>query len=198
MLFKTRSEYITEESLGECLVALFPKETIKHNHPLFKTKYKADYFIENLKLIIEFDGYRHFTDPNVFLRDRKKDKIANENDFFVIRIPYFLQLDRTVLQVEFAGFISEEISSRLNDFTSFGHGFIDEKAALPSQYCSLGRAHYQKIMKHIQKSYDKLYQRIQESLLVKASRLKSVIKVFDIMDNESRDIIDSFLMEGAD
>lgn len=37
------------------------------------------------RIAVEIDGYRHFTDPTAYRRDRRKDVLLQENGFFVLR-----------------------------------------------------------------------------------------------------------------
>ena len=55
-------EYLTERSLGGLLAKIFPNKEIIHNKKVPNTNcnFRPDYRIEDEKLIIEFNGYRHY------------------------------------------------------------------------------------------------------------------------------------------
>lgn len=53
---------------------------------------RPDYRSEKLKMIIEFDGLQHYTNPSNILKDLKNTREYEEGGYKVIRIPYFIQL----------------------------------------------------------------------------------------------------------
>lgn len=55
-------------------------------------KIRPDYRSDSLKLIVEFDGLPHYSDPAVIFKDDKNTNIYKKNGYKVIRIPYFIQL----------------------------------------------------------------------------------------------------------
>lgn len=63
---------------------------------------RPDYRSEELKLIVEFDGKQHYTDPIEVLKDKVRTKVYEELGYTVVRIPYFIQLTNEVVE-EFFG-----------------------------------------------------------------------------------------------
>jgi very-short-patch-repair endonuclease len=46
---------------------------------------EVDVACRDLKIAIEIDGYHHFTDPDHYRRDRRKDLELQKNGYFVLR-----------------------------------------------------------------------------------------------------------------
>ena len=121
-------EYLTEQSLGEYLKQIFPGKEFVHNKKLFK--YKPDYYCEENKLVVEFDGFRHYNESKTILKDFEKNRFYQENKFWSVRIPYFVQLSKVVIENLF--------HTELDFIQKYPHGFIDKKALLPADFCELG------------------------------------------------------------
>lgn len=82
------------------------------------------------KVLVEFDGHRHYTDALQIKIDREKDKLAKEHGYDLIRIPYWVQLTTETLKHYFN--INGEVIQK------YSHGFIDKNAILPASFCELG------------------------------------------------------------
>ena len=54
---------------------------------------EVDFLCSDAGLVIEVDGTQHFTDPEAYRRDRRKDALLQENGYFVLR---FLPTDLAV------------------------------------------------------------------------------------------------------
>ena len=65
------------------------------------TKRRPDYRSEKLKLIIEFDGLQHYTNPDVILNDKIGTELYQKLGYKVVRIPYFIQLTNKVVKTLF-------------------------------------------------------------------------------------------------
>jgi len=104
--FKNNTRSKPEEEMLEMLREIFPNYIIYSNYPYSKfshtdnDKLLADFYIQGLNIVIEYDGESHFkpivyvrTDEGILkaqedfkmikLRDRMKDKLVSP-----IRIPY--------------------------------------------------------------------------------------------------------------
>lgn len=128
------NEYLNEENLYSFLKERFKTDIIKNETiPTIKRRFKPDFRIEEKKLIIEFDGYGHYTSPENILRDIEKDEILLQNKYEIIRIPYFIQLDEKVIKHLFGNYITNKHS-----FNDYPHGFIDKKVICPASFCELG------------------------------------------------------------
>lgn len=82
-------------------------------------------------MIVEFDGYLHYTQAKRILQDNEKDANAIKFGYNVIRIPYFVQLSPSMIKELFNLSIPEYQQI-------YPHGFIDTKACLPADFCELG------------------------------------------------------------
>lgn len=65
------------------------------------TKRRPDYRSEKLKLIIEFDGLQHYTNPDVILSDKIGTELYQTLGYKVVRIPYFIQLTNKAVKTLF-------------------------------------------------------------------------------------------------
>lgn len=124
--------YLTEAHLGIELTKIFPNYEFIHNKhvPNSNIKNRPDYRCEELKLIIEFDGYMHYNNAIKIKTEQYKNIIYENMGYSIIRIPYFIQLSSIVIHKLF------NINYEYNQL--YPHGFIDEKALLPADFCELG------------------------------------------------------------
>ena len=63
-----------------------------------KTRRRPDYRSETLKLIVEFDGIHHYTNPDVILKDKTSTEFYESCGYKVVRIPYFIQLTNKTVE----------------------------------------------------------------------------------------------------
>jgi len=145
--FNTRKDFLTENSLGDFLSVLFKEEEIIHNKKIKDLEFRPDYYLPNLNLVVEFDGYRHFTDNKVVVSDIRKEWIMSENNISFIRIPYFVQLSKRNIEILFKDFLKDK--EIVKDFNKYEDGFIDKNAALPGQFSSLGLERYHNFNRHL-------------------------------------------------
>lgn len=127
-------EYLNEAKLGEILKILFPNKDFIHDKAVptsSNRRKRPDYRCDDLNLIVEFDGYGHYTVSKNIISDLDKDEDYNNLGYKVIRIPYFIQLTKEVIFDLFDIEIEEELYT-------YPHGFIDKKAILPADFCELG------------------------------------------------------------
>lgn len=125
-------EYLTEKKLGEYLNIIFPNYKFIHNRsvPNSNCRYRPDYRNDELKLIVEFDGYTHYTSSKTVYVDQVKDEIYKDMGYNIVRIPYFIQMSSKVIKYLF------NVNVKIEQ--SYPHGFIDEKVILPADYCEMG------------------------------------------------------------
>lgn len=137
------TDYLTESLLGVFLTERF-NSNYENDRVLKESNIRGryDYIFYKDKLIVEFDGYRHFNSSKQILSDKNKNKIAEELKFKLIRIPYFVQLDSEVIEYYFGSLIPNK-----ETFNSYPHGFIDPKALLPADYCELGQKEFTNFLK---------------------------------------------------
>ncbi len=46
---------------------------------------EVDFLCEECRLVIELDGAQHLADADAYRRDRRKDLLLQQNDYFVLR-----------------------------------------------------------------------------------------------------------------
>lgn len=130
-------QYLTEERLKNFVFEIFKNTEIIHNRKLFNVR--PDFYLPEFKLIIEFDGYFHFSKSKTIIRDLTLDKTAKRTEIKVIHIPYFIQLDIKTYNILFSDYIKlEDKTLNLLKNYKYPHGFINEKALLPADFCNLG------------------------------------------------------------
>jgi very-short-patch-repair endonuclease len=125
-------QYMTEKLLGEFLKERFAKYTVTSPTLVLEGKrYRPDFFIEELSLIVEFDGPNHYTNPAVCVRDMFK-----KHGYKTAFVPFYIQLDEMSIQIIFDS-VMENISST-DTFNTYPHGFISQNVTLPAEFCSFG------------------------------------------------------------
>ena len=127
-------DYLTEFKLYTALCQLYPNNIINKQVTVPETRYRSDYVIHELKLVIEFNGFMHYTLVKTILRDRKVVDIWESLGYKVISIPYFVQLDEVMIKHYF--------NLENNSGSNYHHGFIDKMALLPDNYCTIELKRY--------------------------------------------------------
>jgi hypothetical protein len=100
--------------------------------PQFKVeKFKADFLIESRNLLVEFDGFRHYSSTKVVLRDKAFFCAATEQLYDVVRIPYFIQTN-VVMPLYFGLDLASQQTA------TYPHGFVHENCLHPKDFCVAG------------------------------------------------------------
>ena len=121
--------YLTEDSLGEILKLIYNEIPVRDKaYP--SHRFRPDYRFEKEKVIVEFDGYRHYSVSSVILKDYRTTKLMEDDGYKVIRIPYFVQMSSDIIKLLF--------NKDVEYAQTFPHGFVDKSALLPSDFCSIG------------------------------------------------------------
>lgn len=131
-------QYLTEERLKNLTKLVFNSYETIFNKKLNKTHFIPDIYIPEKNLIVEFDGYRHFSDAKTIIRDIRLDKYAEAEKIEIVHVPYFVQVDTKTFSLIFKEALAKEIKSFIFSNYSYPQGFIDKKAMLPANYCYLG------------------------------------------------------------
>lgn len=126
---KQEPEYLTEKSLGDFLGKYMPAASWIHDKA-FIGRARPDYRSDWLKILVEFDGYQHYTSASRIIKDREKDRLAAEAGYKTVRVPYFVQLSSYTVKTLFGMDIAVE--------QTYPHGFIDKACILPADFCELG------------------------------------------------------------
>lgn len=111
---KDKDTGLHRTGLEEYLAVIFPEINEKewiHDEPIpgLKKRIRPDYRCESLKLIIEFDGLQHYTNPERIRADKKNDKVYENLGYKVVRIPYFIQLTNEVIEQLFDRKVTESM-----------------------------------------------------------------------------------------
>lgn len=77
-----------------------------HGVPL---RCRPDFRSESLKMVIEFDGIQHYSNPKVIIKDRLKDEAYKTAGYKVVRIPYFIQLTNDAVKELFGREVDEPL-----------------------------------------------------------------------------------------
>lgn len=110
---------------------------------------RPDYRSDSLKIIIEFDGLLHYTDPQNIIKDRKNTNIYELNGYTVIRIPYFIQLTNTAVEQLFGVKVEEPLFQV--SYPSLGGEGMKHN---PSYLCPEGVKRMAKEFKKIPEQYE--------------------------------------------
>ena len=153
-------EYLTEENLKEYVELMYPDTEWVHDKRFKDTRYRPDYVSHEKKLIVEFDGYQHYTSTKAIIRDKAKDKLFSDLGYKVVRIPYFVQMSNSVIKQLFG--LEVEVEQK------YRHGFIADNSTLvlPCDYCYLGIEKFKEDLKR----FSDIKEDIIKSLKVKAEK----------------------------
>lgn len=74
-----------------------------------KTRRRPDYRSDALKLIVEFDGLQHYTNPQNIINDEDAVSFYESCGYKVVRIPYFIQLSNDAVKTLFGVSVNEPL-----------------------------------------------------------------------------------------
>ena len=102
--------------LDEYLAVIFPDvtdwvhdKTVDTLPKEIKCRKRPDYRSETLKLIIEFDGTPHYTEPKVIRSDAESTQFYESFGYKVIGIPFFIQLTNKAVKELFGVDVAEPL-----------------------------------------------------------------------------------------
>jgi len=127
-----KKDFLNEHNLEKLLAELYPGIVFVHDRQVTGSgcKMRPDFQCKNMKMLVEFDGFRHYTDSqNVFL-DRMKNEHFERRGYKVVRIPYFVQPCASTIKILF-GLDVEYLQK-------YPHGFHDENFMSPADFCFAG------------------------------------------------------------
>lgn len=168
--------YLEEKTLKIFLHERFKKEVSVPRFKWDEGLFLPDFVIEDLKLIIEYDGPRHYTQASTAVRDFKKTEVYTQHGYKVINIPYFVQLDEAVISDLFSDY-KDELNSN-STFNIYPHGFISDKVILPADFCSLG---VERFKKDLDNNFSYIRDDIILSLNNKITTRRSKLEVYPYM-----------------
>lgn len=167
-----KKNYILEDDIGNFLPIIYKKATIIHNKQFEDTKFRPDYVIKEEKLIVEYDGPRHFTLAKTVLDDDRKDIVYQQYNYRIIRIPYFIQLHSNTIKHFF--------NVELAPYNSFPHGFISDKVILPGDFCLYGLNKYSLLLDRLSKDCPEVVNDINLSLNDKVNKGHPIQECFPL------------------
>lgn len=126
--------WLTQRNLLKLLEYIFGNSEIVYNKRFSDTLFRPDYVIEDHKLIVEFDGYRHYTQSATIIQDTQKDALYKERGYNVLRLPYFVQLSPDMI----AKAVSNPSQLNLDFEVNYPHGFVHPGCVLPADFCEIG------------------------------------------------------------
>ncbi|MDR1181491.1 MAG: endonuclease domain-containing protein [Bacteroidales bacterium] len=159
---------LSEEKLKIVLEQLFPGEKFEHDKkvPNSECDKRPDYRCDNLKLIVEFDGWHHYTDENCIKVDKCKDDIYEKMEYRIVRIPYFVQMSSSTI---------EHLFGLKTDWKqTYPHGFILTKV-LPSKFCELGIQRFQSDLKRFDYIKDDIIQSLKNRIIKEKGKIEKVL-----------------------
>jgi hypothetical protein len=129
--------YLTEAKLAVAMAQLVGDAWAggQVNLPGSRRRFDLTYHDRGTTVLVEYDGDEHYRDSMKIKADRQKDALAAENGMRLIRVPYWVQLDRTMARHWFG--LEAEIEQ------SFPHGFITTKL-FPASFCELGTTRFRR------------------------------------------------------
>jgi len=133
VIFPQTDDWIHDKALG------------KVNGILYRNR--PDYRSENLKLIVEFDGLQHYTNPDIIEKDIKNTKLYTSFGYKVVRIPYFIQLTNKVVKTLF----DVDVTEKLFDETISSLGYKGRNT--PAYLCPAGIARMAREFKNFPEQY---------------------------------------------
>jgi len=175
--------YLEENTLKVFLEERFSYKITSPRLKLPEGLVLPDFLIEDLNLILEYDGPRHYTQSSTAIRDIKKAGIYKNNNYDTITIPFFVQLDEPVIDDLFKNYTQHMRS--VDTFNTYPHGFISDKVILPSDFCSLG---VRRFVNELEGSFNYIKPAIIDSLENKINKKRKREEVYPISMIEFPDI----------
>lgn len=168
---KKEPKYLTQKKLTELLSKYYP---VKTEVKIEGTKFRSDIQFERngQKYAVEFDGDSHFTDLYVMDRDIEKDKILKSQNFDVIRIPYWIQIDDYSFYMLFR-FDYPETLGEGDDY--YPHGFIDKNAKTPAFYSHRGQEKFLRILYYLAEKWNDVFVRIIQSMVFHPNTPENIV-----------------------
>lgn len=135
-------EKLSEKNLGEVVTALFPNHKSLTSQKRFRDSnrtFVVDYFLEvgDDKIVFEFDGPTHFTDSKTQQRDIYLEVYCHVNNYVLVRVPYFIQIDDDSLPALFPEeiIVRHKLFATINDIVCvYKTGFHDPKIIYPGNF----------------------------------------------------------------
>lgn len=172
-------EHLTEKLMKLFLEDHFKDIQIIHNKTLKinDLSFRPDFYLPEINLIVEFNGYYHYQDTSTIIKDYQKRQVLSTNNIHMIEIPYFIQFNtKEIIQKYFGNYLENP-----RPFNVYPNGFHNSKALLPSNFCHDGVLRFMSdldflgndIRCEIMDSLESIYQK-------RLNKMKSYQSEFDI------------------
>jgi very-short-patch-repair endonuclease len=124
--------FLNEHNLGKLLSELYPCEVFQRGKQVTGSgcRMRPDFQCEKMKMLVEFDGFRHYTDSEKVFFDRIYSEHFERLGLKVVRIPYFVQPCASTVKILFD--LDVEYPQK------YPHGFQDENIVPPADFCCAG------------------------------------------------------------
>lgn len=135
------NNYCQESNMQQMVLEkIFPGKKWIHNKtiPGAPRRTRPDFRCEELKLIVEYNGHRHYTQAKTIVADIEKKKMYEKMGYTVVEWPYWLQPDKITVSTMF-GMFRGRFSQH---FCNYHQGFVAKDCVLPADFCELGVERY--------------------------------------------------------
>lgn len=138
-------------TLRDYLEFLYPENQFVYNQILKKSevmnrnpdavfrRYRPDARCDELNLIVEFDGIQHYQSMITVLKDKDRDEWFRNIGYTVVRIPYWIQLSREVVETLFGIEVIDPVCELYYSFTDSRDWGL---SICPGSMCELGRLRF--------------------------------------------------------
>jgi hypothetical protein len=129
--------YLTEAKLAAALKQIVGSRWSGVELRVADTKRRWDMGFVNgdRRVVVEYDGDEQYRNTMKIKADREKDAVATAEGIQVVRVPYWVQLDRLTLRHYFN--FDAEIEQ------NFPHGFVTTEI-FPASFCPLGLERFER------------------------------------------------------
>lgn len=149
-LEKGKEVWCTEEKLKPILNFIFRTEIITNKKIILNERtFFPDYRIPDKSIVVEFQGYQHYTSSKQVFNDFLRKQIFNSNGWVFIEFPYFIQPSKQFLEFLFPDVEKEKIKDFSNGYP---HGFVHPKSVVIGDFCILGLEKVKEFFKLIPKN----------------------------------------------
>jgi len=147
---------------------LRPKNTVR-----IDITFKRD----NQKIAVEYDGYWHYINTRKCIRDEKKKKALEEEDYKVICFPFYMELTTESFSHFFGKEVKGEVVTIRNiDPKPLPHGF-NETEWMPIDFCPKGLARFLA-------EYESLPSKIQDDITVSLKEQAKLVGMENVVQKE--------------
>ena len=98
--------------------------------------FRPDYYIENINVVVEFDGPHHYQNPFKYETDLRKSEFYNNRKIFRIKWPYFFTLTKDVAKFIFGTLCEKKLNKNFYSdekyFKSINKIYFDYDNKIPA------------------------------------------------------------------